>query len=126
VRTCDAIVIGAGQSGPSMAARFAKAGMRVAMVERDQFGGTCVNNGCTPTKAMVASARTAWLARRATEYGVDVGGNVSVDMKRVKARKDAIVGASRQSGRELDALAARRDGAARTCALRGCAHRSRR
>jgi pyruvate/2-oxoglutarate dehydrogenase complex dihydrolipoamide dehydrogenase (E3) component len=97
VKTCDAIVIGAGQAGPSLAARLTKAGMRVAIIERDKFGGTCVNNGCTPTKAMVASARTAWLARRAGDYGVDIGAPISVDMKRVKARKDTIVGASRQS-----------------------------
>ena len=71
--------------------------MRVAMIERDKFGGTCVNNGCTPTKAMVASARAAWMARRAGDYGVDIAAPISVDMKRVKARKDAIVGASRQS-----------------------------
>ena len=93
----DAIVIGAGQSGPPLAARLAAAGMRVAMIERGQFGGTCVNTGCTPTKAMVASARAAWVARRASDYGVEVTGPVSVDMTRVKARKDAIVGRSRRS-----------------------------
>src|SRR5689334_3306338 len=93
----DAIVIGAGQSGPALAARLVAAGMRVAMIERDKFGGTCVNNGCTPTKAMVASARAAWVARRAADYGVDIGGEVTVDMKRVKARTDAIVAKSRTS-----------------------------
>ena len=87
----DAIVIGTGQAGPALAARLAGAGMKVAVIERDKFGGTCVNNGCTPTKAMVASAYAAQLARRAAEYGVEVPGVVRVDMKRVKARKDAIV-----------------------------------
>ena len=87
----DAIVIGTGQSGPSLAVDFAKAGRRVAVIERHQFGGTCVNVGCTPTKALVASARVAHMARRAAEYGVVTDGRVAVDMKAVKARKDAIV-----------------------------------
>ena len=87
----DAIVIGAGQAGPSLANRLAASGMKVAFVERDKFGGTCVNTGCTPTKAMVASAYAAHLARRGGEYGVHVAGPISVDMKKVKARKDAIV-----------------------------------
>jgi pyruvate/2-oxoglutarate dehydrogenase complex dihydrolipoamide dehydrogenase (E3) component len=91
----DAIVIGAGQSGPSLAARFAKQGLRVAMIERKFFGGTCVNTGCVPTKTLVASAYVAHMARRAAEYGVDIGGPVTVDMSRVKARKDAIVAGSR-------------------------------
>jgi pyruvate/2-oxoglutarate dehydrogenase complex dihydrolipoamide dehydrogenase (E3) component len=91
----DAIVIGAGQSGPSLAERFSNAGMRVAIVERKHFGGTCVNTGCMPTKTLVASAHVAHMARRAGEYGVETGGSVKVDMKRVKARKDAIVLRSR-------------------------------
>jgi pyruvate/2-oxoglutarate dehydrogenase complex dihydrolipoamide dehydrogenase (E3) component len=91
----DAIIIGAGQAGPSLARRMAAEGDRVAIIERHLFGGTCVNTGCTPTKAMVASAYAAHLARRAAEYGVTIGGTVSVDMKQVKARKDAIVRASR-------------------------------
>jgi len=90
----DAIVIGSGQSGPPLAARLANAGMRVAIVERGKFGGTCVNNGCTPTKAMVASAYVARLARTAGPYGVEIDGSVKVDMGRVKARKDAIAGKS--------------------------------
>ena len=92
----DAIVIGMGQAGPSLVGRLASAGMSVAVVERKLFGGTCVNTGCTPTKALVASARAAWMARRASEYGVDVRGPVTVDMRRVKERKDAIVQRSRQ------------------------------
>lgn len=87
----DAIVIGAGQAGPSLAARLAGSGKTVALIERDLVGGTCVNTGCTPTKAMVASAYAAHLARRAAEYGVTVGGPVGIDMKAVKARKDGIV-----------------------------------
>jgi pyruvate/2-oxoglutarate dehydrogenase complex dihydrolipoamide dehydrogenase (E3) component len=93
----DAIIIGTGQAGPPLAGRLTKAGMKVAIVERKLFGGTCVNTGCIPTKALVASAYAAQMARRAAEYGVVIGGVVSVDMKAVKARKDAISGASRAS-----------------------------
>ena len=89
--TFDALVIGTGQAGPALAARLSGAGMKVAVVEKHKFGGTCVNNGCTPTKAMVASAYAAHVARRAREYGVLVQGEPQVDMKRVKARKDEIV-----------------------------------
>lgn len=87
----DAIVIGTGQSGPSLADRLAEEGMKTAVLERERFGGTCVNVGCTPTKALVASARVAHMARRAAEFGVVLDGQVSVDMQRVKARKDDIV-----------------------------------
>ena len=90
----DAIIIGTGQAGPSLAARLAGAGWRVAVAERKRFGGTCVNNGCIPTKTLVASARAAHVARRAADYGVMIGDEVRVDMKRVKARKDAIVARS--------------------------------
>jgi len=89
----DAIIIGTGQAGPSLAARFAGAGKTVAIVERDKFGGTCVNTGCTPTKTLVASAYAVHVARRGAEYGFDIG-DVRVDMKRVKARKDAVSGRS--------------------------------
>jgi pyruvate/2-oxoglutarate dehydrogenase complex dihydrolipoamide dehydrogenase (E3) component len=92
----DAIIIGAGQAGPSLAARFSKEGQRVAIIERKHFGGTCVNAGCIPTKTLVASAQVAHMARRAREYGVDTGA-VFVDMQRVKARKDAVVAQSRDS-----------------------------
>lgn len=91
----DAIIIGSGQSGPSLAERFAQNGQSVAIIERKNFGGTCVNNGCVPTKTYVASAYVAHMSRRAAEYGVDIGDTVKVDMKRVKARKDAIVARSR-------------------------------
>ncbi|MFL6212928.1 MAG: FAD-containing oxidoreductase [Blastocatellia bacterium] len=92
--TYDAIIIGTGQAGPSLAAQLAGAGWRVAVAERKRFGGTCVNNGCIPTKTLVASARAAHVARRAADYGVLIGGEVAVDMKRVKARKDAVVARS--------------------------------
>ncbi|HZU26306.1 MAG TPA: FAD-containing oxidoreductase [Bryobacteraceae bacterium] len=95
VTTFDAVVIGTGQAGPSLAARLAGAGMRVAIIERKLFGGTCVNTGCIPTKAMVASARAAHVARRGRDYGVVIDGPVSMDMKSVKARKDQISGSSR-------------------------------
>src|SRR6516225_7128355 len=87
----DAIVIGTGQAGPSLAARLAGRGMKVAIIERKRFGGTCVNNGCIPTKTLVASARAAHVARRAGDYGVTIPGSIAVDMKKVKARKDAVV-----------------------------------
>jgi pyruvate/2-oxoglutarate dehydrogenase complex dihydrolipoamide dehydrogenase (E3) component len=90
----DAIIIGTGQSGPALARRLVAAGWKIAIIERKLFGGTCVNTGCTPTKTLVASAYAAHLARRAAEYGVTVGGPVGVDMKAVKARKDAVSGAS--------------------------------
>lgn len=82
----DAIIIGAGQAGPSLAGRLTQAGKKVAIIERKLFGGTCVNTGCMPTKAMVASAYAAHLARRAADYGVETNAPVSVDMKRVQAR----------------------------------------
>ena len=91
----DAIVIGAGQAGPSLAARLTAAGRTVALVERKLFGGTCVNTGCTPTKTMVASAYAAHQARRSAFYGVTLNGPVSVDIKAVKARQEAISGKSR-------------------------------
>jgi pyruvate/2-oxoglutarate dehydrogenase complex dihydrolipoamide dehydrogenase (E3) component len=87
----DAIIIGTGQSGPALARRLVAAGRKVAIIERKLFGGTCVNTGCTPTKTLAASAHVAHVARRAAEYGVMIGGTVNVDMKAVKARKDAVV-----------------------------------
>jgi pyruvate/2-oxoglutarate dehydrogenase complex dihydrolipoamide dehydrogenase (E3) component len=93
-RRFDAIIIGTGQAGPSLAARFDDAGMTSAIIERGKFGGTCVNNGCIPTKTMVSSAYAAHVARRGADYGFAFPGNVQVDMKRVKARKDEIVARS--------------------------------
>jgi len=97
MKTFDAIVIGAGQAGPTLTSRLTAAGMTVAMIEEHQFGGTCVNTGCTPTKTLVASARVAHQARRAAEYGVKLEGSVSIDMRAVKARKDSVVEKSRTS-----------------------------
>jgi pyruvate/2-oxoglutarate dehydrogenase complex dihydrolipoamide dehydrogenase (E3) component len=93
----DAIVIGAGQAGPSLAVEFARQGQRTALIERDRLGGTCVNVGCIPTKALVASARAAQVARRAAEWGVRLDGGVRVDMAAVKARMDGVVNHSRES-----------------------------
>jgi pyruvate/2-oxoglutarate dehydrogenase complex dihydrolipoamide dehydrogenase (E3) component len=91
----DAIIIGAGQAGPSLAARLTAAGQTVAFVERKLFGGTCVNTGCTPTKAMIASAYAAHVARRSADYGVSIDTSVEVDMKAVNARREGIVSKSR-------------------------------
>jgi pyruvate/2-oxoglutarate dehydrogenase complex dihydrolipoamide dehydrogenase (E3) component len=91
----DAIIIGTGQAGPPLAVRLAKAGMKVAIIERKLFGGTCVNTGCIPTKTLVASAYAARMARRGADFGVTIDGRVGVDMKQVKARKDAVSGKSR-------------------------------
>lgn len=91
----DAIIVGAGQAGPSLAGRLTDAGMTVAVVERHLFGGTCVNTGCTPTKTLVASARVAYQMRRAMDFGVKIEGHVGVDMRAVKARMNAVVANSR-------------------------------
>lgn len=104
----DAIVIGTGQSGPALARRLVAAGRKVAIIERQRFGGTCVNTGCTPTKTLAASAYVAHVARRAADYGVRIEGSVNLDMEAVKARKDAVV-------------ATFRDGLERSLkSLRGC------
>ena len=86
----DTIIIGTGQAGPPLAKRLSAAGMSLAIIERNKFGGTCVNTGCIPTKTLVASAYAAHVARRGAEYGFDVNGDVRVDMQRVKVRKDEI------------------------------------
>ena len=99
-RHFDAIIIGTGQAGPALAARFAAAGMTVAIIERHKFGGTCVNTGCIPTKTLVASAYAAHAARRGAEYGFNIAGDVRVDMKRVKARKDEVSGRSNRGVEE--------------------------
>ena len=95
-RKYDAIIIGTGQSGPSLAGRLNQEGLKTAIIERHLVGGTCVNVGCIPTKTLVGSARIAYLARDAARFGVSIEGDVSVDMQRVKARKDEIAGASSQ------------------------------
>ena len=96
LETFDAIIIGAGQAGPAIAARCSADGLRTAVIERHHFGGTCVNVGCVPTKTLVASARAIRQAQRGAEFGFDIG-RLSVDMARVKARKDGIVMHSRQA-----------------------------
>jgi pyruvate/2-oxoglutarate dehydrogenase complex dihydrolipoamide dehydrogenase (E3) component len=99
-RQFNVIIIGTGQAGPALAARLATAGMTVAIIERHKFGGTCVNTGCIPTKTLVASAYAAHAARRGAEYGFSVNGDVRVDMKRVKARKDEVSGRSNKGVEE--------------------------
>jgi pyruvate/2-oxoglutarate dehydrogenase complex dihydrolipoamide dehydrogenase (E3) component len=107
----DAIVIGTGTAGSYLAERLARSGMKVAAIKRELVGGTCLNVGCTPTKTLVASAYAAHMPRRGCELGVQVDGPVAVDMKRVKARKDAVV-APRQAGLEAhDAHPSHRFGA---------------
>jgi len=90
----DAIIIGTGQSGPPLAGRLNQEGLKTAIIERKLVGGTCVNVGCTPTKTLVGSARVAYLAHQAKRFGVSIEGDISVDMSRVKARKDEVAGAS--------------------------------
>ena len=92
----DAIVIGTGQAGPSLAGRLDREGLKTAIIERKLVGGTCVNVGCIPTKTLVGSAKAAYTARQARQIGVIVDGSVTVDMRRVKERMDAISGASNQ------------------------------
>src|SRR5918911_1170610 len=97
----DAVVIGAGQGGIPLAIALARAGRTTALIEREHVGGTCINEGCTPTKTMVASARVAYLARRAADYGVQTG-PVTIDLAKVRSRKRAIVDSFRQgSQRQL-------------------------
>ncbi len=96
VKNYDAIVIGAGQAGPALAQRLTSEGLHTAIIERKYFGGTCVNTGCIPTKTLVASARAVHMAQRREEFGVVIDGTISVDMKRVKARKDQVSGQSRE------------------------------
>ena len=87
----DAIIIGTGQAGPALAVRLGAAGRKTAILERKLIGGTCVNVGCIPTKTLVASARAAYITRRAADFGVAIKGGVKVNMRKVKARKDDIV-----------------------------------
>lgn len=95
----DAIVIGSGQGGNPLAEAFAAAGKRTAIIERKHVGGTCINEGCTPTKTMIASGRVAYLARRGADYGVHTGA-ISIDMEKVRQRKRDIVDKFRNSGQE--------------------------
>src|SRR5215475_9595492 len=90
----DAIIIGSGQAGTPLSTALAQAGMRTALIERVHVGGTCINEGCTPTKTMVASGRVAYLARRAADYGVDTG-EISIDLQKVRQRKRNVVNSFR-------------------------------
>ena len=102
----DALVIGSGQAGPTLAVRLAEHGWKTALVERGELGGTCVNNGCTPTKTLVASARAAWVARHAADFGVTIAGPVGIDYAAVRARMMKVVQASRDGlGRWIDGTA---------------------
>jgi pyruvate/2-oxoglutarate dehydrogenase complex dihydrolipoamide dehydrogenase (E3) component len=92
----DAIIIGAGQAGTPLAKRLAEGGKKTAIIEKRYVGGTCINDGCTPTKAMIASARAVYQARKATELGVEVGA-IKIDFKKIKQRKDDIVNQFRSS-----------------------------
>ena len=91
----DAIIIGAGQAGPPLAGSLTKVGKKVAVIERKFFGGTCVNTGCIPTKTLIANAYAAQMARRAAFYGVKLAGEITVDMKAAKARKEEVLLKSR-------------------------------
>ena len=115
----DAIVIGTGQAGPALAARLSAAGRRVAIIERHKFGGTCVNDGCTPTKTLIASAYAARVVARAADYGVRIRTKPRVDMKRVKARKDELAGKSSASVAKW--MRGQSDATAAILARNGCA-----
>ncbi|MFW6370059.1 MAG: FAD-dependent oxidoreductase [Bacteroidota bacterium] len=90
----DAIIIGSGQAGTPLVFKMAAEGNKVAFIEKDKFGGTCMNDGCTPTKAYVASARRIWDARHGLELGINIPDGASADLKKIKSRKDTIVKAS--------------------------------
>ena len=102
MRSYDSIVIGTGQSGPSMARRLVAAGQEVAVIERKFFGGTCVNTGCTPTKTLLASAQAAFVARRHADFGVTIGGPIGVDMRAVNPIRDATAFRELQSALRID------------------------
>src|SRR6266568_5792085 len=95
----DAIIIGAGQAGGPLSTALAQAGQKTAIIERIHVGGTCINEGCTPTKTMVASGRVAYLARRAADYGVQTG-KISVDLEKVRQRKRDIVDSFRNGSQK--------------------------
>jgi pyruvate/2-oxoglutarate dehydrogenase complex dihydrolipoamide dehydrogenase (E3) component len=96
MRKFDAIIIGTGQAGPPLASSLARNGLKTAIIEKGELGGTCVNTGCTPTKAYVASARRAFIAKNSSEHGINIEGNVQVDLKKIKARKDKLIADSHQ------------------------------
>ncbi|MCC8359990.1 FAD-containing oxidoreductase [Salinimicrobium sediminilitoris] len=91
MKTFDAIIIGTGQAGPPLASSLAKNGFKTAIIEKDDLGGTCVNTGCTPTKAYVAAARRAFVAKNSRDLGISIEGEVKVDLKKIRARKDDLI-----------------------------------
>src|SRR6056297_2131608 len=91
MKTFDAIIIGTGQAGPPLASSLAKNGFKTAIIEKDDLGGTCVNTGCTPTKSYVAAARRAFVAKNSRDLGISVEGEVKVDLKKIRARKDDLI-----------------------------------
>jgi pyruvate/2-oxoglutarate dehydrogenase complex dihydrolipoamide dehydrogenase (E3) component len=101
MKTYDAIVIGTGQAAPALVSRLAAEGKQVAVIEKGHFGGTCVNDGCTPTKAYVASARRAFIAQNSLEHGIQLKEEVSIDLSKIKARKDKLVSESREGIEEM-------------------------
>ena len=121
----DAIIIGAGQAGPSLAGKLTGAGQTVAYIERKLFGGTCVNTGCMPTKTLVASAYAAHLVHRAADFGVVIEGAVKIDMRSVKARADKVVYNARTGVEEFSARDERLYGISRARAVRGAEHGQR-
>ena len=125
-KTFDAIIIGAGQAGPSLAGRLTAAGMSVALIERKLFGGTCVNTGCTPTKTLVASAYAAHLARRAADYGVTLVAGRRRRHQAVKARKDTVAHNSRTGLEKWIAGMDKMHALSRPCAVRIRQHGARR
>lgn len=97
----DAIIIGTGQAGPSLAGTLAGEGLKTAVIEKGHYGGSCVNTGCTPTKAYAASARRAFAAKNSSDHGVEIDGEVNIDLKRIKSRKDKLVRDSRDGLKKL-------------------------
>ncbi|WP_373059598.1 FAD-containing oxidoreductase [Zunongwangia sp. H14] len=91
----DAIIIGSGQAGTPLAASLAKNGQKVAIIEKAKFGGTCVNTGCTPTKSYIASARRAFVSKNSSDHGVEISGDIKINLKQIKKRKEAIIEESR-------------------------------
>jgi pyruvate/2-oxoglutarate dehydrogenase complex dihydrolipoamide dehydrogenase (E3) component len=113
--TYNAIIVGSGQAAGPLSTALAGAGWKVALIEQEHVGGTCINEGCTPTKTMVASARVAYLARRSADYGIDTG-PVRVAMARVRQRKRDMVESFRQGSQQ------RIEGAKGVELLMGAAH----
>ena len=91
ITTFDAIVIGSGQAGTPLVFKLASEGQKVAFIEKEHFGGTCVNNGCTPTKAYVASARRMWEAQHGGDLGIEIPPGTKANLRAIKARKDKLV-----------------------------------